>query len=235
MFRSSVLSAIERAHRYLAKCPPAITGNGGHNATFHVAAALVHGFGLDSARRAAHTMPRGYMLGKGRGSLMPLSTRPHAPLPVPEVIEPVNATELFLGGFRCSEQDIAKASLIPVDGDWRYDAALLVEALYHPNEDVNFVTEYELSTDEEGRLKAKPSGRGITLLRDQLVARFNHYGTDSSDGGAWRRMNPLNGHGVCDANVTAFRFALLESDVLPVDLNWHCLRVYPCQFRPFWQ
>src|SRR4051812_39673427 len=40
------LEVIERARRYIAKCPPAISGQGGHNATFHVAAALGHGFAL---------------------------------------------------------------------------------------------------------------------------------------------------------------------------------------------
>ena len=32
-------------------------------------------------------------------------------------------------------------------------------------------------------------------------------------------MNPMDGQGVEDANVTAFRFALLESDKLPVELQ----------------
>lgn len=34
--------------------------------------------------------------------------------------------------------------------------------------------------------------------------------------GAWIRFNPLNGSGASDRNVTAFRFALVESDVLPI-------------------
>ena len=37
---------IERARRYMAKCPPAVSGQSGHNATFHVACILVHGFDL---------------------------------------------------------------------------------------------------------------------------------------------------------------------------------------------
>ena len=40
------LAPLERARRYIAKCPPAVSGQGGHNATFHVAACLVHGFAL---------------------------------------------------------------------------------------------------------------------------------------------------------------------------------------------
>lgn len=38
---------IERARRYLAACPPAISGQGGHNATFKIASALANGFRLD--------------------------------------------------------------------------------------------------------------------------------------------------------------------------------------------
>ena len=44
-----MLTIIERARRYIANCPPAISGQGGHDATFHVAAVLVHGFALSEA------------------------------------------------------------------------------------------------------------------------------------------------------------------------------------------
>jgi hypothetical protein len=37
---------IERARRYLAKLPPAVSGCGGHDATFHAACCLILGFGL---------------------------------------------------------------------------------------------------------------------------------------------------------------------------------------------
>src|SRR5262245_41268498 len=42
---SSVNSILNRAQLYLCKSPPAISGNGGHNATFRVACKLVE-FGL---------------------------------------------------------------------------------------------------------------------------------------------------------------------------------------------
>ena len=44
-----MISPIERARRYVANCPPAISGQRGHDATFHVAALLVHGFALGEA------------------------------------------------------------------------------------------------------------------------------------------------------------------------------------------
>jgi hypothetical protein len=42
-------SALERARAYLAKCPGAISGSGGHNHTFFVAQRLVRGFSLSEA------------------------------------------------------------------------------------------------------------------------------------------------------------------------------------------
>lgn len=42
-----------RARRYLAKMPPAIDGQGGHQATFAAALALVQGFGLDQGAALA--------------------------------------------------------------------------------------------------------------------------------------------------------------------------------------
>lgn len=88
------LTTTERARRYLAKCPPAVSGLGGHNATFRVAATLVHGFALGeaealalladwnrscvppwsdadllhklrSAATAQHSLARGHLLGAG--------------------------------------------------------------------------------------------------------------------------------------------------------------------------
>ena len=87
-------SVIERARRYISKCAPAISGQGGHDATFHVAAVLVHGFALAesdalrllheynarclpewnerellhkiaSAASAQHAEARGHLLGNG--------------------------------------------------------------------------------------------------------------------------------------------------------------------------
>src|ERR1035438_3065434 len=44
-----MLTVIERARRYIARCPVAISGQRGHDATFHVAAVLWNGFGLSEA------------------------------------------------------------------------------------------------------------------------------------------------------------------------------------------
>ena len=94
-------SIAERARRYLAKCPPAISRQRGHNAAYHAAAVLVHGFALpptealallrdwnctcqppwseaelrhkvNSAAAAVHREPRGYLLKGARACGGPL-------------------------------------------------------------------------------------------------------------------------------------------------------------------
>ncbi len=51
--------------------------------------------------------------------------------------------------------------------------------------------------------------------------RYNDLGSVFGDVdpvvGAWIRFNPLDGQGVYDKNVTDFRFALVESDKMPID------------------
>jgi hypothetical protein len=58
------LNVVERARRYLAKCPPSISGQGGHNAAFHAAAVLVHGFALGEAEALG-------LLGEWNGGCQP--------------------------------------------------------------------------------------------------------------------------------------------------------------------
>ena len=42
----TVPNSMELARKYLLKRPPAVSGQGGHTATFRVALALAHGHGL---------------------------------------------------------------------------------------------------------------------------------------------------------------------------------------------
>lgn len=92
------MDIMERARRYVATLPRAVAGQGGHDATFRAACALVHGFDLDegaaltvlrewngthcdpqwseselehkvrSAKGAASDKPAGYLVGSGKES-----------------------------------------------------------------------------------------------------------------------------------------------------------------------
>src|SRR5262249_59015543 len=72
---------------------------------------------------------------------------------------------------------------------------------------------------------ANPTGAGRTLLRDDWMRWFRDHGVPQSEAGAWIRPNPVKQRGsgkagaITDADVTSYRFCLLESDALPVDLQ----------------
>lgn len=52
-----------------------------------------------------------------------------------------------------------------------------------------------------------------------MMRHVRDKGTPQSKAGAWLRMNPVDGKGIADANVTTFRFALLEIDTVPLKLQ----------------
>lgn len=235
---------IARARAYAAATPGAISGHDGHNQTFSLACALVNGFALNegealallrewnaacqppwgehelvhkvrSATAARHHKPRGHLLGGSSrhwtAPTVSARVKPRA-TPVP-IIDPATTADNYLGGFRCDEADLWEASPVRLESDWLADAALLAQHLYHPGERINFVTTY---VGKDG--KARPSGVGETVERDAFIALCSK-GAPSSKAGGWLRMNPVDGQGVTDANVTAYRFALLESDCVPIELQ----------------
>lgn len=58
----------------------------------------------------------------------------------------------------------------------------------------------------------------------EQLERYNDLGAVIGDCppdcGAWIRFNPLDGKGITDANVTAFRYALVESDAISVERQY---------------
>lgn len=237
----------ERILRYLSKCPGAISGSGGHNQCFFVTMQLYWGFGLDESQTLAHllqynikcqpqwserelkhkvasaakqpqTQPRGYLIGGNGAAFTPNQTQ-SKPTPRVEVKQdPMVAITRFLSGFTCTESDLFDASPVKPSEDFAQDGCLVLQHLFQPGELVNYVTEfstYERKSD--GVKKANPQGYGETVERDALIAQWQLLGMPSSEAGGWMRFNPLDGLGVDDKNVTAFRMALLEFDSIPLD------------------
>lgn len=113
------------------------------------------------------------------------------------------------------------------NGDWSGidDLRRYLGVLFNADDLVCYVTEaWESPPDGEGKTKWLPkkgvydrtAGELIQLLgkaKDlgEVVGDWNH------EAGAWVRFNPVDGRGVGDDNVTAYRFALVESDDLPVE------------------
>lgn len=138
--------------------------------------------------------------------------KPVKPAPTPEKI--IAATN----GDNMDESDWRDASKVPLPDDFMQDAETLLLALYAAEDRINIVCSFTVNNHG----KANPDGAGKTLLRDEWVTWFREKGVPCSKAGAWVRPNPCkqNGSGAkgaqTDADVSAFRFILIESDNLPI-------------------
>ena len=106
----------------------------------------------------------------------------------------------------------------PQGSDWHPAQELIryLNALFAPEDYVGYVTETFLS--EDGR--RLPTRGNYDRTAGQLVAALERCGDDigavlgdyDPAAGAWIRFNPLDGRGVKNENVAAYRFPLGESD-----------------------
>jgi len=102
-----------------------------------------------------------------------------------------------------------------------------LEILFEASENVGYVTE---SWEKEG--KYFPSKGACDRTAGQLIQQLNQCNGDigsvlgdyKPEVGAWIRFNPLDGHGVKNENVTEFRYALVESDVMDIEQQNAILR-----------
>lgn len=106
---------------------------------------------------------------------------------------------------------------------WNPSADLItyLELLFDANDRVGYVTN-DVWQDAEG--KWLPSKGVYDRTAGELIASLKKHPDDlgatvgdwKPEVGAWIRFNPLDGSGVKNDNVTRFRFALVESDTLPI-------------------
>ena len=106
----------------------------------------------------------------------------------------------------------------PPDGKWRPARDLIdyLGILFSPDDYVGYVTE----TFEDEERKHLPTRGNYDRTAGQLIEALKKCGDDlgavlgdyDPGTGAWIRFNPLDGKGVKNDNVTAFRYALIESD-----------------------
>lgn len=140
----------------------------------------------------------------------------------------IKAIRDTIGTVSITEADLWEASPIRPSEDWRDDAALLLGNLYEPSEMVNVVSEFFLQKSAKGETKAVPREYGSTMTAGEWLNTFDSRGVPGSKAGGWIRMNPLDGNGISDANVTGFRYLLIESDELPRDIQLGVLsRIIP--------
>ncbi len=143
--------------------------------------------------------------------------------------DPIGAKDEAPDSLQVVRQEWLQDQPLPPEpnGDWNGidDLRRYLSALFNADDLVCYVTEaWESPPDGDGKTKWLPkkgvydrtAGELIQLLgkaRDlgEVVGDWNR------EAGAWIRFNPVDGQGVGDDNVTALRFALVESDDLSIE------------------
>jgi len=103
------------------------------------------------------------------------------------------------------------------------ELAKYIRTLFKPGDHVGYVTQDVYWDDEDQKWAPKRGAYDQTAkeLLDSLEKHPDDLGMTVGDWkpevGAWIRFNPLDGKGVKQENVTAFRYALVESDTLSVE------------------
>lgn len=111
----------------------------------------------------------------------------------------------------------------PSDEEWdpKGDLISYLQALFKPEEYVGLAVNSFLAKD--GKWKPVDNGQ-CKRTCGEIVEALKHAEKMSSAigslqneaAGAWIRINPLDGEGAKNANVTDYRYALVESDTLPL-------------------
>ena len=108
-----------------------------------------------------------------------------------------------------------------------------LQTLFHPDEYVGIVME---SSYDEERDKYHPAGSGAyTRTAGELLDLIDRHGKKDRPfgwivadydpaAGAWIRFNPLDGQGVNDENVAAWRYALVESDNMSIEKQYSTIQ-----------
>lgn len=240
------MDVLSRARKYLDRCPPAVSGQGGHDAAYRAAVALVHGFCLDFANAMAlmtewngrcqppwsdqelhhkvrdaleksHDKPRGFLLGEERRSAP-------APFKAGRSLAVLGTLANSLGpkGIQKAKEDIKLSYELPApieDG-----ACELLKAAFNEGEGVRIVP---ARINDDG--KEIPDGTGPCLSREEWLKRLQLKGGNPN--GIWKSddrtgiyvgLNPLRIGGSKDEDVTAYRHVLVEFDKsLSIEEQWN--------------
>lgn len=136
------------------------------------------------------------------------------------------------------DEEIRGDDLVVVDKSWLEGREIREPAQWHPakqlityletlfeaGETVGYVTESWLKEDKDGT-RYLPTQGDYSRTAGQLIEALSKCADDigavlgdyKPEAGAWIRFNPLDGKGVKNENVTEFRYALVESDEMPVE------------------
>lgn len=221
------MNAFEQARSYIAKEPPAISGQGGHNQTYHVACLLIWGFGLSHSE--ALTLLKEYNLRcipqwtekelehKINDAEKTVSDKPKGYLVSKTVTK---ETKLF-SLHKNTKNHFADKLPEPIpDG-----ARELIKHAFQQGEGVRIA--YSKINEEE---KEVPLDAGTVLSREEWLKKLDEKNGDpngiywsAKKTGIYIGINPMRPGGSKDQDVTAFRHALIEFDNISPEEQW---RIY---------
>lgn len=125
----------------------------------------------------------------------------------------------WLHGAKTSPEAVLAASPLSVPEQRERHPAFLFHALFAASEYVNIIRSF--TVNDKG--KANPQGAGKSMTPADWDLWIAENGMPEGDAGAWMRFNPTTQRGTGsdgafkDADITAFRFMMIESDVLPLE------------------
>lgn len=139
-------------------------------------------------------------------------------------------------GRELAWDDVISEDYVVIDPDWveveeiegpkNWDPVREISTylglLFEASENVGYVTDSYADAKRNKWLPKKgnydrTAGELIHLLNNCNGDISNVFGTINEHAGAWIRFNPLDGQGVKNANVTDFRYALVESDDIEIE------------------
>jgi hypothetical protein len=136
----------------------------------------------------------------------------------------------WLQGFRVHEHDLWEHSSIRLPEELSQDALVVFRHLFTRAHLVNVCPDYFVRG-----AKAFPHGGGLTKSATEWIQYLQTLPVPQSEAGCWVRINPVRdrrGSGAAgsytDADIEVFRWHLLESDSLPLELQlalWARLRL----------
>ncbi|MDA1277389.1 MAG: hypothetical protein O2960_25575, partial [Verrucomicrobia bacterium] len=240
-----MIPPIDQARRYLSKFDPAVSGQGGHDKTYHVACILINGFGLgiDEARAvfeeynqtcsprwseselehklsqaaiAPEPKGRGHLLRNGVSFKFGQSDKPRPMAPPIRRDEPPKS---FAGKY---EVDAFADIPDPIPDATRE----LIRAAFAPGEGIRIA---QAVSNSEG--KEIPKDAGVTLSREEWLRKLdandgdvNKFMRTSDRNGIFVSVNPLRIGGSKDADVTSYRHCLLEFDAISQEEQWSLIK-----------
>lgn len=154
---------------------------------------------------------------KGNGATYHRPNISYAP-PPPKPKPPAEHAAWWTNGATMTLDEFLAKSQMEIPEDRVQAASRCFEMLYQGTDCLNIVAKFTMGQDG----KARPDGAGKILTRDFWLDYFAIDGLPESKAGAWFRPNPVaqagsgSGGAVTDSDVTAFRYLLVESDVLPL-------------------